>query len=317
MMKYIHILLFLSISAFTVSCVDKVESDINRGVDIAALEPMVDFEVPVKEGYTTVVSYAGEQVAVTRSPMAISIPANLTGLEVSYSQDDIFGEFGYAQYWHYLSFEDTRRGDCDYNDVVLHCRIKSDVPWNYTGTQLCKHTVSVQPVALGGSTTVGFGFLYRDATGAIREYIVTDNIRRDLFNNIKSFPINTDLAKPTKKVSNILAPVFECSTTDAKFQVVWFIQNGSDRLYAATTNFNADRNFNMINDEGVPYGIVLTTKWCYPVEHCNIRKAYPGFDAWLRSGDESVLLGQRVGENVYLPATVKNGEDGDLWDYQK
>lgn len=320
-MKLLHIFVFCSCALLTVSCMDKVKTDIQRGVDVATLEPMVDFEVPVKAGYTTVVSLGGEQLAVTRTRLTISVPAHVAtraeGLEVSYSDEDIFGEFGYAQYWHYLSFEDTRKGDCDYNDVVLHCRVKSDVPWNYNGTQPCKHTVSVQPVALGGSATVGFGFLYRDETGVIREHIVTDDIRRDLFNNDRSFPINTDLAKPTRKVSNILKPVFDCTTTDSKFEIVWFIQNGSDRLYAATTNLGADRKYSMINADGVPYGIALTKKWCYPVEKCNIRDAYPGFDEWLRAGDESVLLGKQVAKNTYLPATVKNGPDGDLWDYEK
>lgn len=320
-MKLIHIFLFCCCSAFAGSCVDRINSDINHGVDIAALEPMVDYEVPVKAGYTTVVSLGDEQIAVTRSPLTISVPAHAAtragGLEISYSNEDIFGELGFSQYWHYLSFEDTRRGDCDFNDVVLHCRIKSDVPWNYTGAQTCKHTVSVQPVALGSSASLGFGFLYRDQAGVVREHIVTDDVRRDLFGNEKSFPINTDLAKPTKKVSNLLEPVFECSTTEAKFQIVWFIQNGSDRLYAATTNFGADRNYDMINSEGMPYGIALTSKWCYPIEHCNIRDAYPGFDAWLRAGDESVLLSRQVVKNVYLPATIKNGADGDLWDYEK
>lgn len=322
-MKFTRIFLPFCCTALAASCVDKVRTDINRGVDIAALEPMAEYEVPVKEGFTTVVSLGGEQLAVTRTPLTISVPAcavkgtRAGQLDVSYSDEDIFGEFGYAAYWHYLAFEDTLHGDGDYNDVVLHCRVKSDVPWNYTGSELCKHVVSVQPVALGGSAKVGFGFLYRDDTGAVREHIVTDDVRRDLFNANPEFPINTDLAKPTKKVSNILAPVFECSTRQSKFLVAWFIQNGADRLYAATTNFDADRNFNMINAEGMPYGIALTTKWCYPVEKCNIRKAYPNFDEWLRAGNESLLLAKRVVANTFTPAIVKNGADGDLWDYEK
>lgn len=322
-MKFIRIILFSCCVALAGSCVEKVKTEINRGVDIAALEPMADYEVPVKKGFTTVVSLGDQQLAVTRSPLTISVPAYaLKGtraglIEVSYSDEDIFGEYGYAAYWHYLAFEDTRTGDCDYNDVVLHCRIKSDVPWNYTGKENCKHVVSVQPVALGGTAKVGFGFLYRDSDGVVREYIVTDDIRRDIFFGDPTFPINTDLSKPTKKVSNKLSTVFECTTTQPTFPVAWFIQNGSDRLYAATTNFDADRKFGMINAEGMPYGIALTTKWCYPVEKCNVRKAYPDFDQWLRSGNESVLLGKRVRENIYMPAIVKDGENGDLWDYEK
>lgn len=325
-MKILPVIFFACSSALALSCVEKVGNDgrnnINHGVDVSVLEPMAAYKVPVKEGFTTIVSLDGEQLAVTRSELTISVPAYVLStrsgqLEISYSDEDIFGELGYASYWNYLSFEDTRKGDCDYNDVVLHCRVKSDVPWNYSGTEPCKHTVSVQPVALGGSATVGFGFLYRDGAGVVREHIVTPDIRRDLFFGDRSFPINTDLSKPTKKVTNVLAEVFECTTTQTTFPVVWFIQNGKDRLYAATTNLGADKQLNMINAEGVPYGIALTKKWCYPVEKCNIRKAYPGFDEWLRAGDETVLLGKSVRANIYTPATVKNGADGDLWDYAK
>lgn len=320
-MKKICPILFVSCVVLLASCADKIEHTPNRNIDIAVLNPMTEYEVPVREGFTTVVSLDGEQLAVTRRPLTISVPAysvtRAGELDVSYSKDDIFGEFGHVSYWNYLSFEDTRSGDYDYNDVVLHCRVKSDVPWNYSGKEVCKHAVSVQPVALGGTVTVGFGFLYQDDAGNIQEYIVTDNVRRDLFFGDSSFPINTDLSKPTKKVSNKLAPVFEYSTHRAEFPVVWFLQNGTDRLYAATTNFGADKKFNMLNNEGMPYGIALTKKWCYPVEKCNIRKAYPNFDEWLRVGNEALLLSNAVRGNYYAPATVPNGADGDLWDYQK
>lgn len=320
-MKKILILSLAFCAALNVSCIEKVETSINHGVDMAALEPMTDYEVPIKPGYTTVVTLDGEQLAVTRAPLTISVPVRAAtrsgGLEVSYSNEDIFGEFATASYWHYLSFEDTPEGDCDYNDIVLHCRVKSEMAWNPAGPRLCRHTVSVQPVALGGSVTVGFGFLYQDESGAVREHVVTDNIRRDLFDGIPSFPINTDLSKPTKKVSNILKPVFECSTSQTKFPVVWFIISNGKYLYAATTNFDADKNLNMINKDRVPYGFALTKKWCWPVENCNIREAYPHFDEWLRTGDETLLLSDPVRENIYAPAVVKVGADGDLWDYEK
>lgn len=320
-MKKIRIASLACCAVLAVSCIEKAETGINHGIDMAALEPMTEYEVPVKTGYTTVVTLGGEQLAVTRSPLTILVPAYAVtrsgGLEVSYSNEDIFGEFATASYWHYLSFEDTPEGDCDYNDVVLHCRVKSEMSWNSTGTRMCRHTVSVQPVALGGSMKVGFGFLYQDESGVVREQVVSDDIRRDLFDGIPTFPINTDLSKPTKKVSNILTPVFECSTPQTKFPVVWFILSKGNYLYAATTNFGADKNFGMINKDRVPYGFALTKKWCWPVENCNIREAYPHFDEWLRTGNETVLLSDPVRKNVYTPAVVKVGTDGDLWDYEK
>ena len=56
-MKSVRIFLLSGCAALAVSCVDKVKSDINRNVNIAALEPMTAYEVPVKEGFTTAVSY--------------------------------------------------------------------------------------------------------------------------------------------------------------------------------------------------------------------------------------------------------------------
>lgn len=74
-MTFTRIFLLSCCAALAAACVGKVKTDINRGVDIAALEPMAEYEVPVKAGFTTVVSLGGEQLAVTRSLLTISVPA--------------------------------------------------------------------------------------------------------------------------------------------------------------------------------------------------------------------------------------------------
>lgn len=74
-MTFTRIFLLSCCAALAAACVGKVKTDINRGVDIAALEPMAEYEVPVKAGFTTVVSLGGEQLAVTHSPLTISVPA--------------------------------------------------------------------------------------------------------------------------------------------------------------------------------------------------------------------------------------------------
>ena len=91
--------------------------------------------------------------------------------------------------------------------------------------------------------------------------------------------------------------------------MVWFIETETDRFYAATTNFGADKTYDMISPDGLPYGISLTKKWDYPIEKCSIRDVYPGFDEWLRTGDESVLLKDPVREKKF-PASINK-----LWDY--
>lgn len=73
-MTFTRIFLLSCCAALAAACVGKV-TDINRSVNIAALEPMAEYEVPVKAGFTTVVSFGGEQLAVTRSPLTISVPA--------------------------------------------------------------------------------------------------------------------------------------------------------------------------------------------------------------------------------------------------
>lgn len=324
-MKYLQIFPLCCIAALACSCMEKHRPDINRGVDITVLEAMTEYEVPVREGYTTSVSYNGDLLAETQRPMTILVPAaaiksRSEGLEVRYTKEEILNEFGLSTYWQYISFEDTRDGDYDYNDVVLHCRVMSNVPYDYvdnTGNVLCTHTVSVQPVALGGTRSLALGILYQDDSGALCEQILCEDIRRDLFFGNPNFPINTDAAIPAKKVTNYLTDFLTCKTHEKIFRVVWFLQAGSDRLYAATTNFGVNGKLNMISADGNPYGLILTKKWRYPVERCHIRDAYPGFGNWLRTGDETALLANSNISSTF-PATIRvNQEDGDLWDWQR
>lgn len=319
MLKFQFILCCCALSA--ISCIDKASTDVNHGVEIAPLEPLVDYKVPVREGYTTVVSYGEETLAVARQSITIPVPvaAVQNGLiEVEYSDEDIFGAFGSSSYWQYISFEDSPKGDNDYNDVVLHCRVVSEVPWGFSnGNKPCKHIVSVQPVALGGARAAKLGILYKDDAGVIRTQILTDDIRRDLYFNDPEFPINTDPATPARKVSNYLTDFFTVTTHEPTFKVVWFIESAGLRLYAASTNFEMNRQLNMVNAQGMPYGISMTAKWRYPNEAQNIREAYPGFDAWLKTGKEETLMKDFILSKTF-PATIYlNQEDGDLWTWQK
>ena len=317
--KNMRILFALCLVALSISCTKEQGADINKNVDIDALESLTDYTVPVKKGCTSVVTLDDEVLAVTREPITIAVPKSATRsnqFKITYSTEDIFGDYGSSRYWQYIAFEDTRNGDYDYNDVVIHCRVKTDIPWNYDGSQLCKHAIAVQPVALGGTQTLKLGMLYRDNNDEIQEQILCEDIRRDLFKGDPTFPINTDPTKPTRKVTNYMTELFECKTRESDFRVVWFLDSGKDRLYAATTNFGMNKTVNMVSKDGLPYGISMTQKWCYPIEWCNIRKAYPNFDQWLRTGNQDVLIQNTVRENTF-PATVRNGEDGDLWDWKK
>lgn len=302
-----------------VGCLDN-PSDLaaKRALQIDAIETLSDYEVPVKPDCTTIVVLDTDTLAVTQQPMRITVPrraAEAGELQITYSQDPIYDNFASSRYWQYLAFEDTRNGDYDYNDLVIHCRIITKYNWRDASY---KHFVAVQPVALGGSLPLRLGILYKAEAGDERlsERILCQNVRQELFHGNPIFPINTDPAKEIKQVSDQLTTLFEIENSDQEFKVVWFIENDQNRLYAATTNFGADKTYDMVSPDGLPYGISLTSKWNYPIENAHIRKGYPGFDEWIHWGDETKLLQGRRKEFVF-PAIADGSGNVDLWDYAK
>lgn len=69
-MKKLPVIFFACSSALALSCVDKIGNDgrnnIDHGVVVFVLEPMTTCGVPVKDGFTTIVSLDGERLAVTQ-----------------------------------------------------------------------------------------------------------------------------------------------------------------------------------------------------------------------------------------------------------
>lgn len=72
----ITILLTIIICLFT-SCHEDLFTD-NKDEKVNRCEPFEDYTVPVKEGYTTYVMYAGDTLAVANEPITIKIPKNAT-----------------------------------------------------------------------------------------------------------------------------------------------------------------------------------------------------------------------------------------------
>ena len=120
---------------------------------------------------------------------------------------------------------------------------------------LQKHEVLVQPVALGGTRKMKLGILYKESeeSDKVLETILCEDVRAALFGNDPRFPINTDPSKEIKQVNSTLIPFFTFTNYDLGFKVVWFIETETDRFYAATTNFGADKTYDMISPDGLPY----------------------------------------------------------------
>lgn len=330
-MKTRTIILFPCIALMCVACVkDPGQTPgAKEPVNVAAIESLSDYAVPVQSNMATVVTYGTDTLAITRYATTISVPraAKEAGeIKVSYSDKDIYENFSSSSYWQYLSFEDTRNGDYDYNDLVIHGRIQNIGKWLGNDSQgnamwEYKHVVAIQPVALGSdpSTKIKVGILYKadPNSSELSEKILTEDVRATLFNGNPLFPINTDPAKERKKVTSKLSTVFEFTDRNIKFPVVWFIETPSaGRLYAATTNFDANKSYDMISPDGYPYGISLTEKWNYPVERCHIWDAYPGFYEWIKTGNEKQLLMNQNKKNVF-PAAIPKSEGESLWDWEE
>lgn len=315
-MKYIT---YITLTILVLSSCVKNNSFQEPKTDIKAIEPFTSYNVPVKDGMTTIVTSGKDTLAVTSSAMTIFVPkSTITDgtMVVTYSIKDIYKNMSYGKYWQYLSFEDTKKGDYDYNDIVLHARITDDRV-KVDGVYKRKHTISVQPVALGSAVNIKLGILYKKTSSdtEISEKILIDNCRSTLFKGIAYFPINTDKTKEVKKVTSKFSDFFELINDEHTFPIVWFIEASGQRMYAATSNF-ADAKLDMISTDGYPYGISLTQKWDYPVEKCHISKAYPGFEKWLTTGVESDLLKPKNSDYCFPASPAKNTGLPDLWDWE-
>ena len=125
-MKKITILM---LAFLAVSCIEK--NDVRPGspldVDIDHYQTARTYDVPVKEGCITVVKAYGVTLAEAESPMTIWVPRmTLTrsdeGLTTTFVPRDEYPNFAgnKSQLFQVVCFEDSRRGDYDYNDLVIH-----------------------------------------------------------------------------------------------------------------------------------------------------------------------------------------------------
>ena len=224
-----HTFIYLPISALICfSCVKNSGSTDKAGtVDIRAIESLVDYRIPVKANYATIVTQGEDTLAVTSQAMTVQVPRQaLTAGEIktTYSDEEIYNNFAETRYWQYISFEDTRSGDYDYNDLVIHCAVINSL----VGKDLYEHSVYVQPVALGSAVKIALGILYKaDPEGELLEAMLTDDVRATLYNGNPTFPINTDPAKERKQVSRIPVKLFSTRDANPQIKVVWFIETAA------------------------------------------------------------------------------------------
>ncbi len=249
-MKKIELLLvFLFMLLF--SCVDEnslnpdKETDPEKIKQAESFITTVNYQVPVVDGHITTLSFNGMTLARTSTPINIKVPKDAVSrsnnnLNIEYTEGVAAQPF--SNLWQTIMFEDSKQGDFDYNDLVIHA--------NYQ-IQGDKLTVSIHPIALGSSKNIKLRF--KVTQGSHCEVVkVAENCREELFNglsgyiNTETYDIHFDDFKKTYTLD--LA-----NSTDI-VDVSWFI-NLSDNELIYAVNQNGDI---CINKDGMPYGFALT-----------------------------------------------------------
>lgn len=203
---------------------------------------------------------------------------------------------GVLNAWQVVVFEDSQKGDYDYNDLIIH------VNWSIRENS---YTVAVHPIALGSSKKIKLGFEKMvDNISSVDEVIVAENCRKDLFEGREGF-INTFSGKEKVIINNgkyTYRKELAKQSNDLRCAVNWFIEvDGGTRLYAITNNPKC------LNQEGRPYGLIFTRiydeyTYCnkkgercgldwflYPQELVSIFDIYD-FDSYMKTGDISIFL---------------------------
>ncbi len=252
--------------------------------------------VPVETGHVAVVSCNEQVIATADRPTEVLVPKdaqieirqltpeefNLTGLEVNTSQ-----------LWQVIAFEDSRRGDYDYNDLVIHVKYESRKSNWYENTQVVR--VAVQPVALGSTKLIALGYDVYAGAEKVKTEMVAQDCRETLFGG------RTGMLNTLTKNFECDHFVYKNSTDDPilcpagkAIAVNWFIiVDGGVRLNSISTTYTTD----LVNADNRPYGIVSThtgyrytqegqgvvgLDWFnYPKENVAIDNVYPEFARWL------------------------------------
>ena len=335
-------LLFLTCLVFaTVSCVKKPDTDSQippPDVNIDHFLTSESYEVPVKAGCISVVTLAGETIAEADSPMTILIPKkSLTkaeGVSTAFVPIDQYpNEFpgNRAHLFQVVCFEDSKSGDFDYNDLVIHVRY-----------QLSKNifALGVQPVALGSTKAIKLGCVVYKGSKQIFKGLITPegtDCRSQYFKDQAGF-INTVnkkgnfFPKTDSKYPNGGWHEYLGSTIrnwdiskiegDGAMRVEWYVQvdNGVE-LFACSTDYlneSFDKN-------GLPYGLVITSTgseytdsqgnkcgydWFnYPQEATHIKEVYPEIWTWLTTSasfDFSAIYdGRNIPEKAFPASDLK------------
>lgn len=279
-------------------------------------EVFEDFTVPVKEGYTTFVTFNKDTLAVTNESITIKIPKG-SDLGTKSGDNGLNIDFGvvqadkiYSSYWQAIMFEDSEKGDYDYNDLIIHVRNECQRPSNQNYNL---QNISIQPIALGSIKQIKLGCILADKS----IHIISENVRKDLFEGQKGY-INTETDKAPHWYSLKETLMNHQLPKNVNSSIAWFIEVDGKTYYAVGTALNYN-DYAIFNNEGMPYGLVAYSTFSYPEENVSIHKAYPGFQDWISNGTPNIgaSVSKFCCKHASIPFICPDGVTRSLWNYNK
>lgn len=308
-------LLFILVAGVMLgACSKSVDSNFTKE-DVTRFVTTEEFKIPVESEKVTVVMVGEDTIAVAYSEFPILIPK---GIEPQISYMDVDGiasqknlSRGYsdsfinkidvgvnkAKLFQVICFEDSRAGDYDYNDLVIH--VKYQQSGNIFG-------FGVQPVALGSRKDIKLGYEVYKGNNFVASGMITEGktCREQMFNdgkgneyegflNVMHNEINFDRNR-TYLGSTIRSWDISKIEGDGAMRVEWFIEvDGGTHLYALSTEHLKET----LDAEKRPYGLVITETgmqyedaqggvngkdWFnYPQETKHIKDVYPEIWEWI------------------------------------
>jgi hypothetical protein len=218
------------------------------------------------------------------------------------------------KFWEVIAFEDTKQGDYDYNDLIIHVR--------YQLTNKGAFSLFIQPIAYGASKTINLFYEIWSINGNKMTLLAQDSVkdtRTNLFLDktnvgfINSYGYMRHYNGYTKATTDVASRVKMLS----KIAVVWYITTGDDphtKIYALDKTLK--NKVDMFDTGGYPYSLVLsgvnpdgyTTdgydsngyEWFrYPLENVDIRSCYD-MEKWLgnNGNGNGVMLENYLNKNA-------------------
>ena len=200
-------------------------------------------------------------------------------------------------YWQVIAFEDSKNGDYDYNDLIVH---------NKYVLENGKLSIYIHPVALGAQKTINFGYeLYKKSKSGyslVSSDIIND-VRKNLFvGKDESGFINTESYQRHYDGYTYGKTFDNCYGSLSDYCIVSYIttNDNTEKIYAL--NKENAKNTDLFDKNGMPYALVLhgVSKngykqnvngksipvgydWFkYPMERVNINNCYD-IQKWLQS----------------------------------